>query len=39
MTQFTSLEPSIVSACHLESFGLRQASPEPWGARTLLKSL
>jgi beta-carotene ketolase (CrtO type) len=26
------LEPSIVSELRLESFGLRQASPEPWGA-------
>jgi beta-carotene ketolase (CrtO type) len=29
---FTNLEPSIISELRLESFGLRQASPEPWGA-------
>jgi beta-carotene ketolase (CrtO type) len=29
---FTNLEPSIVTELRLESFGLRQASPEPWGA-------
>jgi beta-carotene ketolase (CrtO type) len=29
---FTNLEPSIIGELRLESFGLRQASPEPWGA-------
>jgi len=29
---FTNLEPSIITELQLESFGLRQASPEPWGA-------
>jgi beta-carotene ketolase (CrtO type) len=29
---FTNLEPSIISELRLESFGLRQASPEPWGS-------
>ena len=29
---FTNLEPSIISELRLESFGLRQDSPEPWGS-------
>ncbi|MCX2930048.1 NAD(P)/FAD-dependent oxidoreductase [Mycobacterium sp. CVI_P3] len=29
---FTNLEPSIITELQLESFGLRQASPEPWGS-------
>ncbi|MEA2167328.1 MAG: hypothetical protein QOF76_628 [Solirubrobacteraceae bacterium] len=29
---FTNLQPSIVDELHLESFGLQQISPEPWGA-------
>lgn len=29
---FTNLEPSIITELRLESFGLRQASPEPWGS-------
>lgn len=29
---FTNLEPSIITELKLESFGLRQATPEPWGA-------
>ena len=29
---FTNLEPSIISELKLESFGLRQDSPEPWGS-------
>ncbi|WP_407665008.1 phytoene desaturase family protein [Mycolicibacterium pulveris] len=29
---FTNLEPSIITELRLESFGLRQASPDPWGA-------
>jgi phytoene dehydrogenase-like protein len=29
---FTNLPPSIVDELRLESFGLRQVSPEPWGA-------
>lgn len=29
---FTNLEPSIITELRLESFGLRQATPDPWGA-------
>lgn len=29
---FTNLEPSIITELKLESFGLRQATPEPWGS-------
>jgi len=29
---FTNLEPSIITELRLESFGLRQAVPEPWGS-------
>lgn len=29
---FTNLKPSIIDELSLESFGLRQVSPEPWGA-------
>jgi phytoene dehydrogenase-like protein len=29
---FTNLEPSIITELRLESFGLSQASPEPWGS-------
>jgi beta-carotene ketolase (CrtO type) len=29
---FTNLKPSIIDELHLESFGLRQISPDPWGA-------
>jgi beta-carotene ketolase (CrtO type) len=29
---FTNLKPSIVDELGLESFGLRQISPDPWGA-------
>lgn len=29
---FTNIEPSIISELKLESFGLRQDSPDPWGS-------
>ncbi|MUL65927.1 hypothetical protein BOO86_15735 [Mycobacterium sp. CBMA 234] len=29
---FTNFEPSIITELRLEQFGLRQATPEPWGS-------